>query len=136
MDEPTSSLSAPDAARLLDVVQRLREDGRTVVYISHFLEEVAKVADRYTVLRDGRAVATGSMATSTRSELLDHMAGRNVGEAFETTSGAPGEGILELDGVAASLRPRRSAVAAPRRDPRLPDSSEPAARSSCARCSV
>jgi ribose transport system ATP-binding protein len=99
MDEPTSSLSAADAARLLDIVARIRTEGTTVVYISHFLEEAAKVADRYTVLRDGRTVATGSMSTSTHGDLLDLMAGRKLGEAFQATSHGAGDVLFELDGV-------------------------------------
>jgi ribose transport system ATP-binding protein len=97
MDEPTSSLSRTDAARLFDVVERLRAEGTSVIYISHFLEEVLKVADRYTVLRDGRTVATGSIASTTRAELLQQMAGRVLDEA---ATGAPpdlGEAVLELE---------------------------------------
>ena len=57
-DEPTSSLTERDAERLFAVIDRLRAKGLGIVYISHFLEEVARLADRYTVLRDGRSVAT------------------------------------------------------------------------------
>ena len=57
MDEPTSSLSKPEAERLFAVIDRLRARGVAIVYISHFLEEIRRVADRYTVLRDGRSVA-------------------------------------------------------------------------------
>lgn len=101
MDEPTSSLSGADAARLLDIVQKLRSEGTSIVYISHFLEEVAKVADRYTVLRDGRTVATGSMASARRSELLEQMAGRQLTEAVAAPQIATGETVLELEGVRA-----------------------------------
>ena len=65
-DEPTSSLTERDAARLFEVIDRLRRQGLAIVYISHFLEEVRRVAERYTVLRDGRSVASGPLAgTST-----------------------------------------------------------------------
>ncbi|HEU5118768.1 MAG TPA: ATP-binding cassette domain-containing protein, partial [Isosphaeraceae bacterium] len=59
-DEPTSSLSERDAERLFRVIRRLRDRGLAIVYISHVLEEVQRVADHYTVLRDGRSVGSGS----------------------------------------------------------------------------
>ena len=58
-DEPTSSLTERDATRLFEVIDRLRVRGLAIVYISHFLEEVRRVAQRYVVLRDGRSVASG-----------------------------------------------------------------------------
>ncbi len=58
MDEPTSSLPREDVTRLFALIRRLKASGVTIVYISHFLEEVREIADRYTVLRDGRSVAT------------------------------------------------------------------------------
>src|SRR5690606_6004503 len=53
LDEPTSSLSAQDADRLFELIARLRDEGHAIVYISHFIEEVKRIADRVTVLRDG-----------------------------------------------------------------------------------
>ncbi|HEY4159463.1 MAG TPA: ATP-binding cassette domain-containing protein, partial [Polyangiaceae bacterium] len=82
LDEPTSALSAADVARLFDVVADLAASGITVLYISHFLEEVERVATRFTMLRDGRSVASGDLATTTRSELVTLMAGRAVSELF------------------------------------------------------
>ncbi len=58
-DEPTSSLAERDAQRLFEIIERLRQRGLAIVYISHFLEEVRQIAQTYTVLRDGRAVAAG-----------------------------------------------------------------------------
>ena len=76
MDEPTSSLQAADVARLFALIRRLSARGIAVVYISHFLEEVRQIAHRYTVLRDGRSVATGIIADTTNDELIAHMVGR------------------------------------------------------------
>ena len=59
-DEPTSSLSEGDAERLFVIIDRLRKRGLGIIYISHFLEEVRRVAETYTVLRDGRAVGMGT----------------------------------------------------------------------------
>src|SRR5438876_187984 len=63
MDEPTSSLQRHDVDRLFSLIRRLRREGLSVIYISHFLEEVREIADRFTVLRDGQSVATGKVAT-------------------------------------------------------------------------
>ena len=69
LDEPTSSLVGDDVERLLKLVRRLRDRGYAVIYISHFLEEVSAVSDRYTVLRDGKSVGGGRRRTrrTTRS---------------------------------------------------------------------
>ena len=76
MDEPTSSLQGADVDRLFALIRRLTARGIAVIYISHFLEEVRQVADRYTVLRDGRDVATGDIAEVTNEELIARMVGR------------------------------------------------------------
>ena len=62
MDEPTAALSADEVAQLLDVVRRLRAEGRSIIYVSHRLDEVFALADRVTVLRDGRHVRTCDIA--------------------------------------------------------------------------
>ncbi|EMI53095.1 sugar ABC transporter ATP-binding protein [Rhodopirellula sallentina] len=67
LDEPTSSLTQVDTQRLFDVINRLSQSGVSVLYISHFLEECERIADRFTVLRDGRTVATGRMPTTDSS---------------------------------------------------------------------
>lgn len=94
MDEPTSSLSASDAAALFDVIRRLRDNGIAVVYISHFLEEVLEIADRYTVLRDGKTVATGNVRDITINDLIPPMIGRAVDELYPTHAGDFGEVLL------------------------------------------
>ncbi|MEO8622235.1 MAG: sugar ABC transporter ATP-binding protein [bacterium] len=76
MDEPTSSLQGSDVERLFALIRRLTARGIAVIYISHFLEEVRQIADRYTVLRDGRSVATGDIADTTNDELISRMVGR------------------------------------------------------------
>ncbi|GAC1353305.1 MAG: hypothetical protein NVSMB1_25450 [Polyangiales bacterium] len=82
LDEPTSSLGAHDASRLFEVIASLRKQGLTILYISHFLEEVQRVADTFTILRDGRSVATGRVNNATVQELVAHMAGREVKQLF------------------------------------------------------
>ena len=99
MDEPTSSLGRHDADRLLEVVRRLRDDGLSVVYISHFLEEVRRVADRWTVLRDGRTVGSGAMAEVEDAGLVERMIGRSLDAVFPPRRGDAGEVALRLSGV-------------------------------------
>ena len=103
-DEPTSSLTEVDAARLFGVIRRLKSQGLSVVYISHFLEEVQAVADRYTVLRDGVNVATAPMLGTDRKTIIAKMVGREIDEFFPKVSRTPGDPVLTLDGLKAGGR--------------------------------
>jgi ribose transport system ATP-binding protein len=111
MDEPTSSLSRPEAERLFAVIDRLRERGVAVVYISHFLEEVRRVAQRYTVLRDGRTVERRDISPGSGDEAtfvahaIEAMAGRSLAEAFPQTPHEPGEVAMALEGVSGARLP-------------------------------
>jgi ribose transport system ATP-binding protein len=78
MDEPTSSLQRSNVDRLFRVIRRLRDRGIAIVYVSHFLEEVREIADRYTVLRDGRSVLSGALNDVRDEELIGAMVGREV----------------------------------------------------------
>lgn len=82
MDEPTSSLQRDDVDRLFALIRKLQRDGISVIYISHFLEEVREIADRFTVLRDGRSVASGEIAAVTDEHLIAQMVGRPVENLF------------------------------------------------------
>jgi ribose transport system ATP-binding protein len=110
MDEPTSSLGAADVARLFAVIARLRERGVGVIYISHALEELAVIADRYTVLRDGKHVQTGAMAGVSRAELIEAMVGRTLDEAFPKVAHEPGEPLLELERIHGARLPRGASL--------------------------
>lgn len=100
MDEPTSSLQRDDVAHLFSLIRKLSAEGISVVYISHFLEEVRQIADRYTVLRDGRSVATGDIAAVSDDELIAKMVGRAQQTLFPQRSNTPGETILEVRNLA------------------------------------
>ncbi len=76
LDEPTSSLDAREVRRLFDVIRQLRDRGLGVVFITHFVEQVYEIADRITVLRNGRAVGTFDAASLPRIALIRHMLGR------------------------------------------------------------
>jgi len=96
LDEPTSALPREDVQRLFDVIRRLKSTGMTIVYISHFLEEVEEVADRFTVLRDGVAIGGGSVGAVSRDKMIEMMVGRAVEEQYPRTSHLIGEPLLEL----------------------------------------
>jgi ribose transport system ATP-binding protein len=117
LDEPTSSLGQEDAARLFAVIGKLCAGGVTVLYVSHFLEEVAQLAQAYTVLRDGATVGGGAMAGTSLRDLVELMVGRRIEQLFVRSPREPGEELLvvqELSGkskpCAASLRLRRGEV--------------------------
>ena len=96
MDEPTSSLTAHEAEDLFRLIRRLKEQGLAVIYISHRLEELDLIADRLTVLRDGKAVYTGAWGSITRDEIIRHMAGRPLTEIFPPRTSTLGDVRLEV----------------------------------------
>jgi len=99
-DEPTSSLSEHEARKLYDLVARLRERGVTCLYISHRLEEIFRLCDAVTVLRDGRHVATRPMSEVDRPALVEMMIGRRLEEYFPShAQRAPGEELLRVEGL-------------------------------------
>ena len=100
MDEPTASLSAHEADRLLQTARTLKAQGVSVVYISHRLEEVFEIADRVTVLRDGRHISTQPIAEVTRDSLIGAMVGRSADEFFSrAVSAATDRPVLEVSGL-------------------------------------
>ena len=114
MDEPTSSFQREDTERVFALVRRLAARGIGVVYISHFLEEVREVADRYTVLRDGRSVASGGLTSATNDQLIAQMVGRSISGLFPPRARAESDGAIALsvrdltapgiDGISFDLR--------------------------------
>ncbi|MCH2105569.1 MAG: sugar ABC transporter ATP-binding protein [Planctomycetes bacterium] len=110
LDEPTSSLSQGDTRRLFEVVKRLTGEGVAVIYISHFLEEVQEIGDRFTVLRDGETVGAGVVRETSLEELVALMAGRSLDEFFPKVPHEPGEVILELEALAGEPLPREASL--------------------------
>ena len=102
MDEPTSSLQREDVTQLFALIRKLSSEGISVIYISHFLEEVRQISDRFTVLRDGRSVANGEIATTTDDELIAKMVGRAQQNLFPVRTPAAGarETILDVQNLA------------------------------------
>jgi len=95
-DEPTSSLGSQDIEHLFEVIGRLRQDGRAVVYISHFLEEVQSVADTWTVLRDGEVVGEGLISETTTEDLVSQMIGRQLEEMYPQVPRQRGDVLIEV----------------------------------------
>jgi rhamnose transport system ATP-binding protein len=96
MDEPTAALSHGEAGHLRLIVQRLRASGTAVLFISHRLEEIFAIADRYSVFRDGRAVGDGMIADATTEALVRLMVGREIEPDAAPASPGPGTGEAAL----------------------------------------
>jgi len=102
MDEPTSSLQREDVEHLFALIRRLKREGLGVIYISHFLEEVREIADVFTVLRDGRSVASGAIAEVSNAQLVAHMVGRSVDQLFpDRRDAGTGDVVLDVRDLAA-----------------------------------
>lgn len=117
LDEPTSSLTQQDVDRLFEIIARLKQQGKAIIYISHFIEEVKRVADRVIVLRDGKVVGSSDVDTISTDQIIALMVGRQVEELYPRSARRPGETVLEIEGLAgldkpvsASLQLRRGEV--------------------------
>jgi ribose transport system ATP-binding protein len=110
MDEPTSSLTQADTERLFATINRLKAQGVSVIYISHFLEECRRIADRYTVLKDGETVGSGAMAGADLNHIVTLMTGREVNDLYPRTARVPGAVVLEVKAVAGGPRLKRASL--------------------------
>ncbi|WP_406676827.1 sugar ABC transporter ATP-binding protein [Moorella sp. ACPs] len=99
MDEPTSSLSLSETQNLLNLVSKLKNQGITIIYISHRLEEVFAIADRITVLRDGNCIATVTPKNVTPADIVAMMVGRKMDEEKIYYSQPQNENLLEVKGL-------------------------------------
>jgi rhamnose transport system ATP-binding protein len=99
MDEPTASLSAHEVDRLFDQVHRLRDRGVAVLFISHRLDEVFRIADRITVFRDVRHISTRPTTETNHELLVREMVGRDIGDFFVRTRHVPGDTVLRVEGL-------------------------------------
>jgi ABC-type sugar transport system ATPase subunit len=100
MDEPTSSLSALESEHLFHLLGKLKQRGITVIYVSHRMEEIFRLCDTVTVLRDGRHVATGPVAATSEDKVIHQMVGRDV--VFQTPqhlSREPGREMLRVENL-------------------------------------
>ena len=105
LDEPTSCLAAGDVRRLFEVLHNLRQSGTTIVYVSHFLDEVKAISDAYTVLRDGRTVGTGNTTDANIQAIVAQMVGRTVDTLFPRSARPAGEVVVETVELAGRRKP-------------------------------
>ncbi len=99
MDEPTAALSSKEVEQLFGIVRRLRGEGVAVLFVSHRLEEVFALADRVSVLRDGRHVTTAPTSELSTEDVIKAMVGRELDELFPKESAEIGETVLEVSGL-------------------------------------
>jgi D-xylose transport system ATP-binding protein len=99
LDEPTAALAEHEVLILLEILRDLRRRGIASIYISHKLDEVFAICDRITVLRDGSSVTTLDAAQTSKTEIIQHMVGREITDLFPRHSPKPGATVLEVEGV-------------------------------------
>jgi ribose transport system ATP-binding protein len=97
LDEPTSSLGPHDVERLFEVLGRLKGQGHAIVYISHFIEEVMRITDRFVVLRDGRNAGGGPTAGATHDDIVAMMVGARAEAIFPRSRRHRGDAVLEVN---------------------------------------
>ena len=99
MDEPTASLSAHEVNQLFKLARTLRDQGVAILFISHRMEEVFQIADRITVLRDGRLISSRPRQEVTTESVIRDMVGRELGEYFAKTETPLGQELLRVEGL-------------------------------------
>ena len=117
LDEPTASLTERETDRLFDLVERVKARGAGVIYITHRMQEIRRIGDRVSVLRDGRKVGTVDARSTPADRLIEMMTGRTITEIYPRIEHHPGEVLLETRGLAsaagvhdASIHVRRGEV--------------------------
>ncbi|KTR05577.1 D-ribose transporter ATP-binding protein [Aureimonas ureilytica] len=104
MDEPTSAIGEREAQQLFSAIERLKAQGRGIVYVSHRLSEIFQIADSYTVFRDGAYVASGKLAETDRPSLIRMIVGRELGEEYIKTNAPTEEVGLEVESLSSPGR--------------------------------
>jgi ribose transport system ATP-binding protein len=99
LDEPTASLTDAEAEKLFELVAKLKAAGVGVIYVSHRMREIKQIADRITVLRDGRKIKTVAASDVSETELVELMTGRKIGVLFPKIEHKPGGNLLEVERV-------------------------------------
>lgn len=98
-DEPTSSLTEQEVDALFALIERLRAAGIAIIYVTHRMAEIFRIADRVAVLRDGALVGVRDLSATTEPELVNMMVGRDLGSLFKRERKAPGAEVLRVDGL-------------------------------------
>ncbi len=97
MDEPTSSLTENEVEGLFDIINKLRDNGVSIIYISHKMEEILKISDEVSIMRDGTYVGTWPSNELTTDLIIKRMVGRELTNRFPPRENIPGEVVLEID---------------------------------------
>ncbi len=103
MDEPTDSLTDKETERLFEIIRSLRNDGKSIIYISHRLSEIFQICDRVTVLRDGKFVTEELVKEIDEAQLIELMVGRKLEEQYPYQPGLPGQQLLALKNLGNEL---------------------------------
>ncbi|WP_137157294.1 sugar ABC transporter ATP-binding protein [Rhizobium sp. FKL33] len=98
MDEPTAALSHKEIHELYELVERLKADGKAILFITHKFDEIFRIADRYTVFRDGQMVGEGLIRDASQDQLVRMMVGRDIGQVFPKKQVEPGPSVLTVAG--------------------------------------
>ena len=109
-DEPTSSLTEPEAEHLFRIISVLKERGCGIVYISHKMEEILRISDFVTVLRDGQWVSTNPASELTMDIIIQHMVGRELTNRFPPKTNQPGDVILSVDNLSSEYENLKEAT--------------------------
>jgi ABC-type sugar transport system ATPase subunit len=104
MDEPTSAITEKEAELLFEQIRRLRSRGVSIIYISHKMEEIFKISDRITVLRDGNYIGTRNAAELGKGELIRMMVGRELSDVFPKKNITPGDVVLRVRDISLGNR--------------------------------
>ena len=100
MDEPSATLTNRECEKLFEVIRSLKEQGISVIYISHKLEEIAELCEWVTILRDGKIIDTGAVSEFTKDDMISKMIGREISDKFPARSSKPGDKeILRVEGL-------------------------------------
>ncbi len=97
MDEPTAPLTSSEVQKLFEIIASLRQKGITIIYISHRLEEIFELADRVTVMRDGKYITTLQVSETSKPELIHHMVARDLSSGFPKSDLPIGEEVLRVE---------------------------------------
>jgi methyl-galactoside transport system ATP-binding protein len=110
MDEPTSSLTENEVNHLFKIIKKLQRENVAIIYISHKMEEILKISDEVTIMRDGQYIATKSAKELTTDEIIKLMVGRDLSQRFPTKINQPGDVILKVSDFTAETQPSFSNV--------------------------
>jgi ribose transport system ATP-binding protein len=105
LDEPTSSLTRKDVQAMFELIRRLKSQGHAIVYISHFLEEVRTICDRFTILRDGKTCGGGDAPTTPPEKMVEMMVGRSVDHLYPRSDRKMGDVVLEINELSGKVKP-------------------------------